>query len=285
MYALLTAVFASASAITQKKILFKRHAMEFCTVLAIVILLFSLPLFWTIDYATLDLAPLLILYLASFIGTIAVLLITKAIRHMELSACIPLLSLSPLFTATVAFILLGEALTYLQVLGIIFLMFGSYFLTLKPHHSLWEPFIIIKKSKYIHYVFGGLFLFAFTSTTDRYILTTFNITPVAFVAFLNLFIAINFCILQAEYYKLSDIKGSLKHMGYWIILAALFSIGGRLAQMTAVSLAPVGLVVAVKRLSTLFTTVIGGEIYHEHNVLRRSLACIIMVAGAALMVI
>ena len=55
--------------------------------------------------------------------------------------------------------------------------------------------------------------------------------------------------------------------------------------MQAIQLAFAGLVIAVKRMSAFFVVLIGGELFHEKNLLRKSIACLIMLAGAGLIVL
>jgi uncharacterized membrane protein len=56
--------------------------------------------------------------------------------------------------------------------------------------------------------------------------------------------------------------------------------------MYAISLPGVmiSLVIPIKRLSALFSTVIGGELFHEKYLLRKSIACVVMIIGAVLIV-
>jgi uncharacterized membrane protein len=68
-------------------------------------------------------------------------------------------------------------------------------------------------------------------------------------------------------------------------LIALLTTLYRLAQAHATALAAVGLVVAVKRSSALFTTVIGGELFREHDLIRKSVACLIMIVGVYLLAV
>ncbi|MDY6770395.1 MAG: hypothetical protein SV186_00385, partial [Candidatus Nanohaloarchaea archaeon] len=72
---------------------------------------------------------------------------------------------------------------------------------------------------------------------------------------------------------------------YWVLLAAAMTTSYRLLQMQAFSMAMVSLVVPIKRLSTLLATVIGGELFHEERLLQRSLASLVMVAGAYLVIV
>ena len=64
---------------------------------------------------------------------------------------------------------------------------------------------------------------------------------------------------------------------------AILLIGIRFAQFKAMSLMYVALVLGVKRLYILIATIIGGELFHDSRILRKSIAAIIMVGGAILL--
>jgi len=81
------------------------------------------------------------------------------------------------------------------------------------------------------------------------------------------------------------IKRGLKNSGWWILLVAVFTLGYRVAQAEAVSIAYVALVGAIKRSSALFSTIIGGELFQEKNLFRKSVACLIIVVGVLIIVL
>ena len=64
----------------------------------------------------------MIIYFVSILGAIAFLLVAKSVRHMEISDHSPLMVVSPVITATLAFFFLGESLTPPQVIGIFLLI-------------------------------------------------------------------------------------------------------------------------------------------------------------------
>jgi multidrug transporter EmrE-like cation transporter len=66
---------------------------------------------------------------------------------------------------------------------------------------------------------------------------------------------------------------------------AILTVASRLAQSSAVAIAPVvGPVIAIKRSGSLFTTLIGGEIFHEKFLLRKAFACGVMLAGIVMVI-
>ena len=80
-------------------------------------------------------------------------------------------------------------------------------------------------------------------------------------------------------------KAKLKKSGKLIFLGAILVIGYRFAQSEAIKLANVGLVVSIKKLSTLLVIFLAGEIFHEGKIAKKLIASLVMIAGAILIVI
>ena len=71
-----------------------------------------------------------------------------------------------------------------------------------------------------------------------------------------------------------------KKIWLWIILIAVLTAGYRYTQIRAIKIAPVSLVLSVKRISVFIAVIIGGKLFNEKNLLKKTLATAIMVAGA-----
>lgn len=286
MFAILCAIFASGSAIVQKKTLFKEHAMEFSAVLALFNAVLSIPMLFYIDYSTLEPSLFIFLIIGSILGSAAFLLVAKAVRHMEVSSASPLLILGPGVTAILAFFILGERLTLFQISGIALLIIGMFILESKKNESFFYAFIQIKKSKYIHYIFLALLFYSICSIFDRHVLSTYDITPFSYLAIAHFFIAINFFVMLCIFHDgIEGIKHGIKKAWKPFLLISLLTIGYRVFQLFAVQMAYVALVVAMKRSSALLTTIIGGKFFHEDNLLSKSIACAIMILGAVLIIL
>jgi uncharacterized membrane protein len=103
------------------------------------------------------------------------------------------------------------------------------------------------------------------------------------MAFQQLFFAVIFTIIFL--YKKN--KPAMKNMYSKDILIligviALITILYRFSQIAATKIAPVALVLSVKRISVLFAIIIGGKIFNEKNMTRKIIATVIIVAGALL---
>ena len=281
-FAILTALLTAAAAIVEKKTLLKEHAMEFSAVLAVFNFLIALVLLPYINF-NFSLKILVMIYTASVLATIAFLFIAKAVRHMDISVVSPLLSFSPAVVAGLAFFILGEKISYMQLGGISLLIIGSYILELHNHGTK-KIFTKTFKSNYFYYIFLALILYAFCSILDKLILN--SISPLTYIPIVHFFIAINFIVLICIFHNgFKGIKHGVKSAGKWIFLVAVLVTGYRLSQAQAVSMTYVSLVIPIKRMSAFFATVIGGKVFHEKNLAKRTLACVIMLAGAFLVIL
>ena len=285
-YALISAVLLSATSLLEKKALKVEHAAEFSAVLALMNAIIALPLFFLYGVPDLTVRSFLIIILVSVLGAIAYLLTARSIRHLDISLSSPFFVLAPGINAFFAFLFLGEALTFIQVLGLLTMLAGSYVLQLKPETKWRDPIKDAYESKYIYLLIVSLFIYSATSLLDRYILTRQGVNPGAYLALVQIFIAMNFIILMTLFYDgYKGIKHGLTQYGPMILMVSILTVGYRFAQVQATALAYIGLVSAVKRSSSLFTTIIGGEIFHEKGLLRKTSACLIMIVGLVLLLV
>jgi drug/metabolite transporter (DMT)-like permease len=286
VYAFIAAILVALVTLIEKKTLKFEHSMQFAATLAFVNVIIAVPFFFFIDYSKLQFLPLVIVFFVSILGAVAFFLITRSVKHLDVSVSSPLLVTAPVVVTILAFVFLGEKLTFMQCLGIFIIVFGAYILELRSYHKLLEPLKLFKKSKYIHYIMIALLLYGITSIFDRIILHRFDFQPEAYMAFIHIFLAFHFFVMISVFHGgFKDIKIGLSKGGYWILLAALITVGHRYMESFAIKQADVGLAVTIKRMSALFVVIIGGEIFHEANILRKALATIIMIVGALLIVL
>ena len=283
--ALIVALLSGINAIIHKKVLIKEHAMEFSTVFAILNVILSLIIIDKVKFS-IPTNILFLIFFGAFLSTMAFLYGAKAVRHMEVSSAEPLTNISPALLAILSFFILKEAITIKQIFAIILIIIGAYVLEVDHKVSnLKEPFIKIAKSRYIHYIFLSIFLYAFTTIIDRYVLTH-GINPFTYLFIVQIFIMVNFILLITVFHNgWNGIKNGLKKNWNWILLLSVLVLASRLSYFEAISLAYAPLVIAIIRLSTLFATVIGGSPFHEKGLLLKSIACIITLIGAALIIL
>lgn len=281
----LTSAFLSAfAAITQKKVLFNLGALEFSFLLSLVNLLFSIPFFFFIDYTTINTLNLSILFAKSIIGVGAFFCVMLSLKNLEISNALPLLALTPGFVAIFAFIFLGEALKMIEMIGLIFLIVGTFILESKNFKELFFPFSIFLKSKYHRFIILALLLFTASSILDKLLLIKLNLSPISLTAFQHIYFALLFSLLYIFFRNKEEATPVIikKNNLGWIALISILTIGYRYTQIVAVSLASVALVLAIKRTSVFWATVIGGKLFKDKDLLKRSFAAILILVGAIL---
>jgi len=190
--AFISALLSAFAAITQKKVLFKLEALEFSFWLSLANLFFSIPFFFFIDYETINVINLSILFAKSIIGVAAFLCVMLALKNLEISNALPLLALTPGFVAVFAFLLLGESLKTLEVIGLFFLIIGTFILESKNLKELVLPFNVFLKSKYHRYIILALLLFTASSILDKLLLIKLDLSPIPLTAFQHIYFAILF---------------------------------------------------------------------------------------------
>ncbi|MGD1007074.1 MAG: DMT family transporter [Ignavibacteriaceae bacterium] len=282
--ALLSAILSAFAAITQKKVLFNRGALEFSYLLSVANLILSIPFFFAINYSHLNSVNMTVLFAKSVIGVGAFLCVMIALKNLNISNALPLLALTPGFVAVFAFLLLGESIKSSEVFGLVCLIAGTYILESKSLKDILFPLNIFIKSKYYRYILLALLLFTASSIMDKLLLIRLNLTPVALIAIQHFYFAVLFAAVYFYYdYKTKPPKISVKRKDlWWIILISLLTIGYRYTQVVAVSIASVAIVLAVKRTSVFWATIIGGRIFKEEHLLKKTFAVIFIVAGAIL---
>jgi len=283
LYALLSAIFLSISEIFQKKGLFKEHAMEFNVAKFSFSFLLLLVLIPFVDF-NIPIVVWLIFLFSVTLGAIGNLYRSKAYKHMEISSVAPFFNLSPAFVAVIAFFILGEQITGKQISGIIVLIIGAYVLEVDHNiHNLLGPIKKIIRSKYLHYIFLVLLLFGFCAIIDKKLITDY-LDPFQMLFLASLFLVLNYFSMSFFSYGFKGIKDSFKKGKKEAFLSAFFWNIEIFFCYMALSLQLVSLVIPIKRLSTLFTTIGGGTIFKDKGLHLKVIACIIMFAGAYLVV-
>jgi len=280
VFSLISAFFSATAAITQKKVLFKESALNFSAVLAVFSLLIAIPFFLFIDFSSLAFSGLLVLFIKSVLEAGSFFCVMLGIKNLEISRALPLLVLTPGLVAFFAFLFLGESLSSFEITGMLFLIAGTYTLSLKKRQKLEEPVEESINPKGHYYIILALTLFTITSILDKAILSNFKVPINAFMGFQHLFFAVIFFTVIVFLGKTKSVKSSFKNSWKFVLLIAFITITYRYAHLLAIKMAPVALALSIKRISVFFAVLIGGKLFKEHNLPRKIIATILLVAGA-----
>lgn len=282
IFAFGSSIFTAVNSIFQKETLEKLHAVQLLTVTSFSTVFFSLFLIPYVHFS-LNIQQIAFISLTTVTYVLAIIFSVKAMRHMDVSIVAPFFNLGTAFLAIMAFIFLKERINLLDGFGIVLLVFGGYILELK-HRNLLQPIRDMIKSKFIHYLLGGVFFFSLTYLLDKFVLMT--IDPVSYMFFRNIGTLLFLLVISFTVYRgVKDIKQGFV-LGSWLVpIIGLTAIGENLLVYEALKIAPVSLVIPLYRTWTLWAVIFGGRIMHEDHLVKRALASVLMIGGAALILI
>ncbi len=291
LFAGAAALLSAVVAIIEKNTLGFRDQspLRFATMFAVLTATFSFVLVPFVDFS-LPLRIYVVLFLTALTGsTIGFFLILSALETADISKVSPLRNLNPIFVAMLAFAFLGESLTWVQGAGISLTVVGAYVLEAEKVRNLLQPLKNIVKKYYARLILAAAFFYSVSSVLGKYLLRYMD--PVTLLFFTQVFIAFNF--VAAMLYRgsgglVSRLKeGAVKvsKRWPWVLLAAFLTVTYRLLQMQAFSMAMVSLVIPIKRMNSLIATVLGGRLFEEEHLVRKSAACLVMIAGAYLVIV
>ncbi len=274
IYSFISALFSAASALTQKKVLQRLEAFDFCLLISILNVLFSFNFFIKSPWNTLTLPIFSLIVFKSFLNALGFWSVMKGIKTLELSRGLPFLALTPVFVAIGAFLFLRESLGLYDILGISSIVLGTIVLEFHESKIEWKKF-----SQHGALLLALIFM-SLNTLLDRYIMGPLKISPPLVMAltqssFLLFFILI-WPWVKAPY---SRLKNGAKQNWSWLFVIALLTLTYRYTNLLALALAPAALVITVKRSSVFFASSIGGKIFKEGHWAKRTFAAILLVIG------
>lgn len=283
--AFIVALLTSGHTMLEKRAVSQGRSLEVSWMLALVNMIFSVPIFLIADFSEISLSVVGYIFIASLFGTGALFLATKSLKHTEVSESSPFFALSPLVAAALAFIFLHERIAGYNLMGFVLMVGGIFFLELKNFRIL-SGIFVKGREKYVLYTLAAVLLFGVSSLFDRIILSGYGIDTLAFLAIVHACLALNFSVLfLMRPLPKAELVSSLRSNWQIIIVLGIVTYLQRYFYASAVQVAlSLGMVVAVKRLSSLFTVIIGGNLFHEHDVLRKTIATLIILSGLTLLV-
>lgn len=281
IFALISAACWGLMAIVNKKILIHEHATEFMASRGPIMIILALFL---IPFINLNIGWMAVFlsFMTAIVISIGALFLNKGLRHGEISIVGPLTNISPLFLLIIAYFILGEVPSIRQYIGIFLLVLGAYALEAGVSDcGFWKPLRNFFKSKVNLFVMIGMIAFSVSATMDKFIVTNF-VDFITYVFLIKVFTSVFYILYDVYKYGRKEIFRNIKKDYKLLTLSALLLFFGQLSYMAAVAIpgAMISLIIPIKRTSTLFSTIVGGKLFHEKNLLIKVLASIIMMWGA-----
>jgi drug/metabolite transporter (DMT)-like permease len=193
----------------------------------------------------------------------------------------PFLALTPLFLILTSYLILGEKVSPIGTLGIVFIVVGSYTLNIhKARQKLIEPIKAIYRERGCVLMIIVAFIYSITSSLGKMAVT--HSSPVFFGSFYFMLITLLFTPIAA-----AKNKGKIVIAGKDVIPLAGIGITYSLmiiTHMLALDLSKVAYMISIKRLSLLFSIVYGYLLFKEEKITERTVGGILMFAGFVLII-
>jgi drug/metabolite transporter (DMT)-like permease len=272
--AFVSALLSAAAAVTQKRILFKIDALTFSFLLSAVIMLLSFGAFFVADVTAVSGTMLLILLIKGIINALAFVLVMMMLERADISGTLPLLALTPGVTAVLAFFAIGETISSIEIFGLALMIAGVLLLERKPTG--------LGNLKAQWYIWTALLLFAISAVLDKLLVTGLKTPPIVVLFYQHIVFLFVYAIMF--YFKKNSIRRifTKEYMPAILLICAvaLLTLGYRFTQLDAVKTGNVAMVLAVKRTSVFYASLVGGRMFKEkHLAVRLAGAAIIIAAG------
>lgn len=284
LLAIASAITHSAGMIIEKKTLLKEHAMEFCAAMSLFAMLFTLPLWFYFDTGAISLEMTGWTLAGAVVTGLALLFMAKALRHMALSFTSPFIAFGPLITALLAILFLGEKLAWMQLAGVLIIIAGTYMLASHSHENLFEPFKHLFRIPHMKFVWLGLLFYALTGLVMKHCVGEqgLRMDPLAYIALMSFFLGVFFVLSMLLFHDgFHGIGVGLKKNRVWLSGVAVMHLATNMLVIFGLAIPGVmlSLFIPLHKLNALFSTMIGGELFHEDHILRKAIAATVMIVG------
>lgn len=237
---------------------------------------FFLPVLWLRYPGNLDSRFWILLFTLGICHVSGGIMLVRALSLSDFSLCAPMVAFTPVFLLVTGPVLVGDNPSLAGVVGALLVFLGSYLLNLPElKDGIFAPFRALLKEKGVRMMFFLAFLWSLTCCGDR--IAVRNYDPLFWgcaqvTAISLLFLPV--ILSQRMLSPLPSITQVKRMMVVGILNAASFW-----TYLLALKIAPVHYVICVKRLSILFSILIGRFLFREVGIKDRLLGGVCMILG------
>lgn len=241
-------------------------------------LLLLIPLLFFIEIPKVDNIFWYALAFTVITNTIASIMYMKALKLSPLSLTTPMLTFTPAFLLVTSPLILGEFPSYMGLFGVILIVIGSYVLNIaEMKKGPLQPFKALTKEKGAMLMLAIAFIWSFTANVDKIAIQ--HSSPLFYVIIFNVVMSLVFShIIMIKSNR--NVKQIRKDIRYLLPIGMISAIG-LIMQMTAISIALVAYVIAIKRTSSIVATIYGRAFFKESHFRERITGILIMIFGVA----
>lgn len=209
----------------------------------------------------------------------ATLLYMQALRICHLSLCIPFLAFTPVFMIFTGWVFLGEELGGWGIGGVMLIAGGSYILSLGAEEAgIWGPFKALSRERgaWLMLVVAAIY----SCTAALFKKAILHSDPVFFAVLYPLLLS---GVMLGGYPLMRTPRRPVgQSIWGWGLLLGFFIALSILSVAQGLTLAPAAYLIAVKRISLLFSVLVGGMWLQERPFLPRLLGAGLMFGGVIL---
>jgi drug/metabolite transporter (DMT)-like permease len=208
---------------------------------------------------------------------LAMFLYFYSVKHAPLSLSVPLSGVALIVTTVAAWLLRGEALTLVTLMGMASVLVGSYLLNLKPQQTGWfGPFRAVATDRGVQAMVLAASLFGFNSVIAAY---TIRASDAAYMS-LHYMLVYTLVLLPFAWRG----RAVTRPRVIWLSMVPAGILFGFMfwTLMEAIALTNVAYISALRRFAGPFSVLYGWLLFGEQSIRMRIVGSLVILAGAIL---
>lgn len=216
------------------------------------------------------------------LNLVANLLFLRAVAVSPLTLTTPYLALTPVFSALVAFLWLGQVVTGWGIVGILIVCIGAFFLNPgSKSDGILAPLKALASERGSMYMVGVSLIWSITPILD--LEASQETSPLWHTGFLALGVGICLVIYLSARRRAGKLISNLKILPVTGLIASFFLVAAMVLQLSAYDFVAIAYVETFKRAVGVTTAMAAGYFFFgEKDIARRFLGAGVMVLGVAL---
>lgn len=222
------------------------------------------------------------IYLALDVGliTIVIWLYFRALQISPLSMCIPFLAFTPVFLIPTSYLLLGQQVQPIKLLGVVLIVVGS----LAMHRGLFAigwlaPIQAVIREKGSRYMLLVALIFSFTNPLDKKLVDMSDVYVESTAYGIGL--VCSFYLLSRS--QKADFAAAARGNVKWIAMAGLFDAVSLLFQLATYGYLVVPVTVSIKRAGIVLSVFAGWLFFRERGITDKVIASSVMFCGVLIL--
>jgi transporter family protein len=260
-------------------------SLDFSIIYCLLGSIFSLPIFLYFasnGNLSFNIPSLLSLFIAALASAGALLSVNEAVKKSEVSLAYPLSRTEPVFALFLVFLVLGEPITVIKLIGVFLATIGAYLVMLNERIDILEQLKILKERRSAHLGILSAFLYAVAAVADKYAVKTIQPRIYTFMLLFIMALIYLFYLLFKKKNNFERIGKSFRMHSILYIAVSLVLVVSYYAFVKALSLADASRVVPVIQVEILISIVGGHIFYREENIREKLIGASILITGIIL---